>query len=195
MNVDALLHQIAGRALTHRESTRTSYELARNVIRRKVPGDLVECGVYAGSQVAAMALALLATQEMGRKVHLFDSFQGIDTPGPEDHEFIAHGTKKGSAACSLDAVKQHMAEWGIPDSLLVYHPGWFADTLPGCAIGPIALLRLDGDLYESTKVCMAHLFPQVSEGGWCIIDDYPLSGCRKAVHEVVIPQPMYFQKL
>lgn len=190
------LQNVATRAFTHPESVVSSYELAANVIKRGVPGDLVECGVYAGSQCAAMAKAIMdAGDQSWRRVHLFDSFQGIPQSGPEDHEFQAHGNPPGDAACSLDQVKKNMAEWGIPESILVYHPGWFEATVANPNPIAIALLRLDGDLYESTKVCMQHLFPRVSLAGWVIVDDYPLSGCRKAIHEVIIPQPMYFQKL
>ncbi len=85
-------------------------------------------------------------------------------------------------------------EWGIPDELLMYHPGWFKDTVASMMQTPIALLRLDGDLYESTKVCAETLYPLVSPGGWIIVDDFSLSGARKAFLEVVPDTgPAYFQ--
>ncbi len=75
------------------------------------------------------------------------------------------------------------------------HEGWFEDTVPAAQIGQIALLRLDGDLYESTKVCVQHLFPKLSVGGWCIVDDWNLDGCRAAIAETVGHlAPIYFQK-
>jgi hypothetical protein len=98
-----------------------------------------------------------------------------------------------------------MRNWGIPDELLVWHPGLFQDTMAGAKLNPggwtnendnpkqIALLRLDGDLYESTRIAM-FLYPLVSKGGWVICDDYQLSGARKAVHEVVMPGPVYWVK-
>jgi hypothetical protein len=95
--------------------------------------------------------------------------------------------------------------WGIPPELLVYHPGWFEQTIPqfaqACvydnmhgAARNIAVLRLDADLYSSTQVIMKHLYPLVSQGGWIICDDYDLSGARLAVNEVVNPAPMYWRK-
>jgi predicted O-methyltransferase YrrM len=88
--------------------------------------------------------------------------------------------------------------------LLVYHPGWFSVTMSPLrfqdgreAFGPqqISLLRLDGDLYESTKVCVEHLYPLVSPGGWVIVDDFALSGARKAYLESVGDTgPAYFKK-
>jgi hypothetical protein len=80
-------------------------------------------------------------------------------------------------------VKENLFHWHLPADLFVFHEGWFQDTIPKVVMGPIALLRLDGDLYESTKVCLEGLYPKVSKGGWVIVDDYALTGCRKAVHE------------
>ena len=204
-------------ALGHRTSQEQTYDLARLVLQRGVPGDLVECGVYAGASCALMARAIMDVvpeigwgQEYtlthlwtGPRVHLFDSFQGVPLAGPHDSE-LAHKSA-GEAACSLEGVKANMRAWGIPDELLVYHPGWFMETVPlvtgnaagSCTGGPIreiALLRLDGDLYESTRVCMEHLYRLVSKGGYIIVDDYDLSGCRKAVHERVMPAPIAWRK-
>jgi len=87
-----------------------------------------------------------------------------------------------------------MREWCIDPEILVYHPGWFADTIPTAEIGEIALLRLDGDLYESTRICVEHLYPKLSVGGWVIVDDWNLDGARKAVQELLEPQHVYFQR-
>src|SRR5574337_746166 len=139
-----------------------------------------------------MALAIAETGS-GRCVHLFDSFEGLPAATPVDEEIWQHhGAKTGEAACSLEGVMNNMRAWGIPDQLLVYHKGWFAQTVPGFAV-PIALLRLDADLYSSTKVCMDTLYPLVSHGGWVIIDDWNLSGCRVAVNEKVMPAPIYWR--
>jgi O-methyltransferase len=230
MTTREFLDTVARRALSTRATIQASYDIARAVLAAGTPGDFVECGVYAGSNAAAMARAMMdheaarvladytniyglprATQVVifpiaiqHRRLHLFDSFEGIPQAGPNDLEYVAAGHKAGLSACSLDQVKANMREWGIPDELLVYHPGWFADTCEAAVFEPerfpitgikqIALLRLDGDLYESTKVCMEHLYPLVSIGGWVICDDYHLSGARKAVNEVVRPGPAYWIK-
>jgi O-methyltransferase len=191
------IESIAPLKLGYIETLCMTYTLARHVIDSGIPGDFVECGVFCGVECAVMARALKdAGADDGRRiVHLFDSFRGIPEPGPEDHEFVAAGTRSGGAACSLSEVHQHMSDFGIPDNLLAYHPGWFFDTLPNSGIKQIALLRLDADLYESTRDCLKWLYPLVPRGGIVIVDDYPLSGCRKALHEVVYPQPVYFQRL
>lgn len=204
--IDKFLRMLCGHTLGHYETLRATYDIAAALIANGVPGDFVECGVYAGGECAAMALAIMNREynagPLRRRVHLFDSFQGMPPCGPEDAEFIAANKQPGESACDLEGVQSNMKMWGIPSELLVYHPGWFDlsvpeamavsfEAMPG-AIDQIALLRLDGDLYTSTKVCLEHLYPRLVRGGACILDDYPLSGCRKAFHEVVgYPQPMY----
>lgn len=181
--------------LGYYETMCTTYALCQHVMDSGIPGDFAEAGVYAGAECAVMARALIDKGERVRRVHIYDSFQGIPAPGAEDHEFIAHGTPAGDVAYPMATVQANMKRWGIPAELLVYHPGWFEDTVLDPNPAVIALLRLDGDLYESTKVCLDHLWPRLERTGWLILDDYPLSGARKALHEVVgYPQPGYFQK-
>ncbi len=194
----AFLQRLVGHKLGYIETLKSTYMMARDVIDRGVPGDFAECGVYAGAECIAMARAI---QDDGtfeariRRVHAFDSFQGIPQPGPEDHELVQAGSPAGDASCPLPDVQKNVRAFGIPDEMIIYHPGWFADTMPG-GVKQLALLRLDGDLYESTKTALTHLWPLLSRGGWLIVDDYPLSGCRKALHEVAgYPQPAYYQKL
>jgi len=191
---EAWMNNVALAALSSRETVWASYSTALAAILADVPGDFVECGVFGGAQAAAMARAIMNTGSE-RRVHLFDSFAGIPAAGPNDAEFLAAGHEAGLSSCTLAAVQEHMREWGITDDMLVYHPGLFADTVPGADIGRIAVLRLDGDLYESTKACVDALVPKVSKGGWVIVDDYHLTGCRQAVTEALgYPAPMYFQR-
>ena len=189
-------------ALSSKETVRASYEIARAAIAAGVPGDFVECGVFAGSNAAAMARAILDGYHVRpgvappRHVHLFDSFAGVPSSGPHD-EGWTH--PKGVSACSRLHVEQYMRNWNIPPELLVYHEGLFEDTLQRAAAHApqIAVLRLDGDLYESTRICLEHLYPLVSVGGWVIVDDWNLPGCRKAVDEYfggAPPAPIYFNK-
>lgn len=193
--LEGWLDRVTFSTLGRRATVSATFDLATALIARGVPGDFVECGVYAGGECAVMAKAIMTSGQTGRRVHLFDSFQGIPRPGPEDLEFVEANVQAGGASCPMADVKKNMRDWGVREDLLVYHPGWFEDTVPGCDVDKIALLRLDGDLYTSTKVCLDHLFPKVSIGGWVIVDDYPLSGCRKALHECVMPQPIYFNKV
>ena len=193
------LEIIAARALSTVETLRATYGLAKMLIQQHIPGDFVECGVFAGSQVAAMAKAIVDTGETGRKIHLFDSFVGIPKAGPKDNVIrpLVGGTDgelvtSGVSVCSSADVQAHMTDWGVPEGLLVYHEGWFQNTVPAAQIGPIALLRLDADLYESTLVCLNHLHPKVVKGGWCIADDYVLDGCREAVNQFLGGSPIYW---
>jgi O-methyltransferase len=173
----------------------TTFKLAQDVLERDVPGELIECGVYAGAHCAAIGKAIQLSGQAHRRLHIFDSFQGMPRCSKEDIEFVAANKQPGESNCSLAQVQLNMSRWGIPQEICIYHPGWFQDTVPNCGIDRIALLRLDGDLYESTKVCMRELWPKLEHSGFFILDDYPLSGARKAMHEVAVPQPGYFQKL
>lgn len=164
---------IAQAALSTKPTLYFSFEAARECIANDIPGDFVECGVFAGAQCAAMALA-----GCDRKIHLFDSFQGIPQAGPEDDPRLS-----GESVSSLENTQKFMRLWKVDESRLVYHVGWFKDIIPDCRVETIAVLRLDGDLYESTKICLEHLYPRLSRGGFCIIDDYQLAGCRMAVRE------------
>jgi hypothetical protein len=193
------LETIAVSALSTLGTLRATYGVAKMLIQSHVLGDFVECGVFKGAQVAAMAMAILETGETGRKIHLFDSFVGIPKAGPKDNVMrpLVGGNDgelvtSGVSACSSHAVRVNMRSWGVPDDLLVYHEGWFQDTVPMAKIDKIALLRLDADLYESTLVCLKGLYPKVAAGGWCIADDYVLDGCRDAVNQYLGGAPIYW---
>lgn len=195
-STSALLH-VGRRAASSVETLEATYDIARATIERRVSGDFVECGVFLGSNAAMLAVALMeAGEHRTRKLHLFDSFEGIPLAGPEDVEFLASGQPAGLSSCSLQSLRSNFAEWGIPEDFIIYHPGWFQEIIPEYASKhpTIALLRLDADLYRSTKVCMQYLYPLVSTGGWVIVDDYHLTGCRLAVHETVVPGPVYWVK-
>lgn len=224
LHVIEKLNYIGKWSYSTEQTMRNSFEIATYCIQQNIPGDFVECGVAAGAQIGAMAYARQLFR-VERTLHLFDSFEGIPLAGPNDDSQpgiegpITHNTNvenlddllisSGISVSSVEAVKHHMRLWGIDQRYLVYHKGWFQHVLPTIApqINKIALLRLDGDLYESTKVCLEYLYPKVALGGFVIIDDYALKGCRNAVHEyldkhglhpVIIPieggcGPVYWQ--
>lgn len=209
------LSEMSWAALSDAGEVRTSYELAARAIREGIPGDFVECGVFAGVQCAAMARAICDAKDAGhfdeattwRQVHLFDSFEGIPEPGPQDSAMIAGGNKRGGAKCSLEQVKEYMRTWGVPDELLVYHRGWFRGESWGFDESnqrvsvlnwpnAIAVLRLDLDLYDGTFAALCALYPRLSPGGFCIVDDFALDGCRQACDEYFGKQypPIHWQK-
>lgn len=197
--LDKWLDNVALAGLCSKETLLTTFELAQRIICQGIPGDFVELGVAGGSQCAVMARALMihGVEHWDRRVHLFDSFTGIPAAGLHDG-YWPH--PEGTSACSREAVQQHMVEWGIPLEYLMWHEGLFSDTVPA-AMEPvryfpfgIALLRLDGDLYQSTKDSLP-LWQRLNTGGWLIVDDYNLPGCRKALDEAKLHlQPAYFQK-
>lgn len=189
-----------------------TYTLAKTCLQENVEGSFIECGVAAGTQIAAMKLAC-DDWFVDRPIYLFDSFEGIPLASAEDESQpgvgdIRHSTdvdesdllissntvypEMGNQSCSsVEQVRYNLeVRWGLDTSSMKFVKGWFQDTVHEEAknIDKIALLRLDGDLYYSTKVCLEALFPKVVEGGFVIIDDFGLSGCRKAVYE-------YFEKI
>lgn len=156
-------------------------------IRDGVPGDLVETGVWRGGAGILMRGVLKAYNDTGRTVWLADSFAGL--PRPSGTEFPAdsddrHWMLAPYLAVSQDTVRQNFARYGLLDDQVKLLPGWFSETLPHAPIGAIAVLRLDGDMYESTIVALESLYSKVSPGGFVIVDDFgALPNCRRAVED------------
>jgi len=174
---------------------------------RGIEGAFVECGTWKGGAVGLMALCNLRHAVNRRHLHLFDSFQGVPEPDEcVDGERAVSQVRAvgGRTAGGLRAVKgfyehyadgvgtlddnRHLLETiiGYDKACLHYHVGWFQETVPkaGKEIGPIAVLRLDGDWYASTRVCLEHLYERVVNGGFVIFDDYGYyEGSRRAVDE------------
>jgi hypothetical protein len=183
--------------------TMTSYDrifalilAVRYVVRHDIPGDVVECGVWRGGSMQAVARTLLELDAAGRNLHLFDTFEGMPAPGEHDRrlggesaeELMETGPRVSlvRAIANLDDVRAGMRRIAYPEDLIHYHPGKVEDTIPAAAPEEIALLRLDTDWYESTKHELEHLYDRLSPGGVLIIDDYDYwEGSRKAVDEFV----------
>ncbi|MDQ6632182.1 MAG: TylF/MycF family methyltransferase [Verrucomicrobiota bacterium] len=165
------------------------------IFQSNVPGDLVECGVWRGGSAVIMALAARHFKQQ-RRIHLFDSFEGLPEPTAADEkaakdysEGKASGSLTSIGKCSvgLEEVKDLLLnKLQFDKSFIHFHVGWFQNTIPADAekMGPIALLRLDGDWYESTRICLEYLYPKISPGGLVILDDYHFwVGCKKATNE------------
>jgi O-methyltransferase len=161
------------------------FDLATDVERRRIPGCLVECGVWNGGSAGITAVALRDSRE----VWLFDSWDGLPEPGDIDTSVTGIRREKGWDLGSIEEVERlFFHKLSIDQSRVHIVKGWFEETLPihRRKIGTIALLHLDGDWYESTKRCLEELYDQVSPGGYIVIDDYGYwMGCRKAVDEFV----------
>ncbi|HEV3475519.1 MAG TPA: TylF/MycF family methyltransferase [Actinomycetota bacterium] len=156
-----------------------------DVIRRGVPGDLIETGVWRGGAAIFMRAVLEAFGDTDRMVWAADSFQGLPKPDPRHQDDVRDAYwRKPVLAASLDEVKANFAKYGLLDDRVRFLPGWFRDTLPSAPIERLAVLRLDGDLYESTMDALEALYPKLSVGGYAIIDDYRIvPGCNRAVDE------------
>ena len=168
------------------------HELATLIEEKKIPGAFVECGVWKGGCSALMAEAAKKGGE-GRLTWMFDSFEGLPQPteidGAEAKKMARNriaGEMKpiGELVGTLENTQTILEKFKIDRTKVRIVKGWFQDTLPKnrAGIGPIALLRLDGDWHESTRTCLENLFDQVVPGGYIIIDDYGhWEGCKKAV--------------
>ena len=159
-------------------------DCALDVIRRQVPGDFIETGVYRGGACIFMRAVLAAYQDTARTVWVADSFQGLPIPEkqyPQDRRNVSNDADSPS----LDEVKANFARYGLLDGQVRFLPGWFKDTLPQAPIERLALLRLDGDMYSSTMDALQNLYSKVSPGGYVIVDDYVShrNQCGRAVDE------------
>ncbi|MGH3643102.1 MAG: TylF/MycF/NovP-related O-methyltransferase [Mycobacterium sp.] len=160
-------------------------QCVETVIADDVPGDLVECGVWRGGASILMRGVLAAYGDDTRSVWLADSFAGV--PAPDAKNFSADKGDRLHLAAPILAVSQkdvaaNFQRYGLLDDKVRFLPGWFKDTLHDAPIQSISVLRLDGDLYESTIQALDGLYSRLSPGGFCIIDDYhAIDACRKAV--------------
>ena len=159
-------------------------QLAERV--HQLPGCIVECGVWRGGMSAAIAEVL----GPDRQYHLFDSFAGLPPAQSIDglaalrwQSMTDHPDYHENCSATAAQATATFLRSGCPHFTL--HQGWFADTVPTATdLGPISLLRLDGDWYESTLTCLRYLYPQVASSGLTLIDDYyTWDGCARATHD------------
>lgn len=152
-----------------------------DILANNVAGDLVEAGVWRGGMTVFMRAALSAFGDPGRQVWVLDSFEGLP---PLDRSRETFEWNAGDMAVSLEEVKANFARYGLLDERVHFVKGFFAQTLPQKPIGPIAILRIDADLYQSTVDVLTHLYANLSPGGYAIFDDYHnLPDCRRAIEE------------
>ncbi|HVN62447.1 MAG TPA: TylF/MycF/NovP-related O-methyltransferase [Gaiellaceae bacterium] len=155
-----------------------------DVIKRGIPGDVIETGVWRGGASIFMRAVLRAYGDRTRKVWVADSFQGLpDSSGKYDADTSNQTWAAGDLAVSASEVRANFARYGLLDDQVQFIEGFFQDTLAEAPIEQLAVARLDGDLYESTIVALEALYPKLSVGGYLIIDDYFLENCRQAVED------------
>ncbi len=154
------------------------------VLADAVPGDLIETGVWRGGATIFMRGVLKAYGVTERAVWVADSFEGLPAPDLATYPVDAYWTSStGRIAVGIETVRRNFERYGLLDDQVRFLKGWFKDTLPTAPITQLAVLRLDGDLYESTWDALTHLYPKLSQGGFVIIDDYFYESCRQAVHD------------
>lgn len=197
-------------AYSTRETIENTKFFTDYVMDANIPGIFVECGVAAGAQIGAMQDRTLRRPNK-RWIYGFDSFEGIPLASAEDDEqpgipgpkpYIPYTDKRellkssGITVHAREHVQKLLENWfpGKWDNIVLVK-GWFQNTLPLYSsvvkrLGGISLLRLDGDLYESTKVSLEELFPHLNPEGILIVDDWDLTGCRKACEEYFATHPV-----
>jgi O-methyltransferase len=155
------------------------------VLADQVPGDLIETGVWRGGSVIFMRGVLKAHGDTTRTVWAADSFQGLPPPDPARYKADSGSVFDfDELAVGLEQVKHNFRRYGLLDDQVRFLVGWFKDTLSGAPIEKLSVLRLDGDMYESTIQALDALYPKLSPGGYCIVDDYgAIEQCKHAVHD------------
>jgi hypothetical protein len=188
-------HYIKGRAVTllplHRLDNLR--QCVSEIVRKEIPGDLIETGVWRGGATIFMRGLLKAYGDDTRTVWVADSFEGLPEPDAERfpkeaasfHSPIVQRHSK-KLAVSYESVRSNFEAYGLLDERVRFLKGWFKDTLPDAPIRQLALLRLDGDYYESTMDALTSLYDKLSVGGFVIVDDYgedDWTHCRQAIDE------------
>jgi O-methyltransferase len=156
------------------------------VLRDRISGDLIETGVWRGGCTILMKAVLARHGVTDRTVWVADSFEGLPVPVHNLDRVRNSYNLSGFdyLAVSVDDVRANFERFGLLDEGVQFLKGWFAETLTTSRIERLAVLRLDGDMYESTRDALGPLYPKVSRGGFVIVDDYySWPGCRHAVDE------------
>jgi O-methyltransferase len=159
-------------------------KLLVDIIENKIAGDCIETGVWRGGATIFMAAVLKAFNITDKKIWVADSFEGLPKPNeekyPQDKGDIHHTKKR--LVISLDKVKNNFQNYDLLSDQIVFLKGWFKDTLPVAPIEKLSLIRLDGDMYESTMDGLVNLYPKLQSGGYIIIDDWgAVPACKQAV--------------
>ena len=175
-----LFQRIAPYTRVSREKLAVLCRLVATLDRDRVPGAIVECGVFKGGAAAVMARQAACERE----VYLFDSFEGLPPPGIEDGAIARSQFQPGWCASTEDDVRRAFAASGCGLSRVHFVKGWFAETFPRTTLPDIALLHIDADWYDSVKLCLDTWFDRIAPGGFVVLDDYGRwEGCTKATDE------------
>jgi hypothetical protein len=204
------IRRVASFTMTSPEEIAALCSATEYVVRSGVQGDFVECGVWKGGSMMAVALTLGRLAATDRTLWLYDTFAGMAAPTEVDRrawdpvaastDFATGCLDEGGhkwAFADLDLVRTNMRSTGYPSDHLRFVPGLVEDTIPESAPEQIALLRLDTDFHDSTRHELEHLYPRLGRGGVLIVDDYgSWHGARKAVDDYVADgHPMHLVRV
>ena len=187
-----IVREVRAWTMTSPERIFALIQAARYVSVNGIKGDIVECGVWKGGSMAAIARTLLRLEDTTRHLYLFDTFAGMPEPTVNDVEYSGKhasevmreevGTRCDDAP--LEVVQKVLYATGYPPERIHFVRGRVEQTIPASIPDSISLLRLDTDWYESTRHELIHLFPRLSKAGVIIVDDYGhWKGCRQACDE------------
>jgi hypothetical protein len=188
------IHSVRPYTMTSPERLNALILAIRYVSKHRIPGAVVECGVWRGGSMQAAARTLITAGDTERDLYLFDTFEGMPPPTERDRrrdgetaaDLMSRQSKDRPiwAIASLDDVREGFEDVPYPDSRIHYVQGRVEDTIPAEAPDQIAVLRLDTDWYTSTRHELEHLYPRLASGGVLLIDDYGWwQGSREAVDE------------
>lgn len=159
-------------------------EVIKQIVQWKVPGDLIELGVWRGGASIFMRACLFVHDDKTRDVWVADSFEGLPPPDPsyildqgDDHH------TKDDLKVSLEEVQENFRKYNLLDNQVQFLRGYFKDSLPKAPIERLSLIRLDADMYGSTWEALVHLYPKLSVSGYVIVDDYAIWGAHFAVND------------
>ena len=156
-----------------------------SVLADEIPGDLIEAGVWRGGACVLMRAVLAAHGDQTRTVWCADSFAGLPPPDPKTHAdrgIRLH--REPELKVARADVEETFSRYGLLDERVRFVEGWFSDTLPTLADKTWSVIRIDGDMYESTMDALRNLYPSLSPGGFVIVDDYgAVEACRQAVQD------------
>jgi hypothetical protein len=201
----ATIRAVRPYTLTSPERVNALCQAVRYLVDANIDGSIVECGVWRGGSVMAVARTLLESGGAAREIWLYDTFSGMTQPGPRDRFFTGrtaadllsredpHGLSVPWCRAGVDEVREALSQIAYPAELFRFVEGPVEETLPHHMPERISLLRLDTDWYESTRHELIHLFPLLEPGGVLLIDDYGAwEGARYAVDEFMKDRNLHF---
>lgn len=180
-----LYRRCAPYSMTSIERLYATHIATEYIVSNRIPGAIVECGVWRGGNMMMSAMTLIQKDDRARTLYLYDTFEGNSAPTAEDVDFRGRrSAAQGLFCASLEEVRKHLSSTSYPQRNIEFVKGRVEDTIPRTLPERIALLRLDTDWYESTLHELRHCYPLLSPGGVLIIDDFGhWRGARKATEQ------------